>query len=189
MKQVLLLGDSIRQYYQKKVAEVLGEGYNVFGPAENCRFAAYTFNTLRHWLPEFPKPDVIHWNNGLWDTVHVYGEEVCMTSLSTYLEYLERIAKVLKSTGAKVIFATTTPCHPKREIPSDGIFADQNILEIEKYNAAACELMSKLGIEINDLFPVLRADPDSLICEDLLHPSEKGVEALAWAVAEKIRNA
>lgn len=49
--------------------------------------------------------------------------------------------------------------------------------------------MSKLGIEINDLFPVLRADPDSLICEDLLHPSEKGVEALAWAVAEKIRNA
>lgn len=117
MKQVLLLGDSIRQYYQKKVAEILGADYNVFDPAENCRFAAYTFNTLRHRLPEFPKPDVIHRNNGLWDTVHVYGEEVCMTLLSTYLEYLERIAKVLKPTGAKVIFATTTRVTQKEKFP------------------------------------------------------------------------
>ena len=68
MKEVLLLGDSIRMFYQERVKELLGEEYNVSAPEENCRFSMYTLNSLRTWLPGFPKPDIIHWNNGLWDT-------------------------------------------------------------------------------------------------------------------------
>ncbi len=189
MKQVLLLGDSIRMFYQKKVAEKLGDEYNVFGPSENCRFAAYTHNTLRHWLPTFPNPDIIHWNNGLWDAGHFYGEEECGTSIPVYLEYLERIAKILKSTGATVIFATTTPCHPKREMQTEGMQSTHKNTEIEQYNKAAIELMQKLGIEVNDLYPLINADTDTLICDDLIHPSQKGIEVLSDAVAEKIKSA
>ncbi len=189
MKQVLLLGDSIRMFYQKKVAEKLGEEYNVSGPAENCRFAAYTHNTLRHWLPTFPKPDIIHWNNGLWDVGHFYGEEECGTSLPVYLEYLERTARILKSTGAYVIFATTTPCHPKREKNTEGMLSTHKNSEIEQYNKAAVELMNRLGIEVNDLYPLIAEDTDALICEDLIHPSKKGIEVLSDAVCERIRAA
>ncbi len=184
MKQVLLLGDSIRMFYQKKVAEKLGEEYNVFGPQENCRFAAYTHNTLRHWLPTFPNPDIIHWNNGLWDTGHFYGEEENGTSLPVYLEYLERTAKILLSTGAKVFFATTTPVHPKRKVP----MGEQRNPEIEMYNKAAVELMNRLGIEVNDLYPLIAEDFDGRLCDDLIHPSEKGIDVLSDAVCAKIRS-
>lgn len=176
-------------FYQKRVAEKLGDEYNVFGPSENCRFAAYTHNTLRHWLPTFPKPDIIHWNNGLWDIGHFYGEKECGTSIPVYLEYLERIAKILLSTGAKVIFATTTPCHPKREIGAEGMLSTHRNAEIEQYNKAAVELMNRLGIEVNDLHPLLDADPDRYISSDLIHPSPEGVEILSDAVCEKIRAA
>ena len=184
MKQVLLLGDSIRMFYQKNVAEKLGEEYNVFGPSENCRFAAYTHNTLRHWLPTFPKPDIIHWNNGLCDTGHFYGEEENGTPLPIYLHYLERIAKILLSTGAKVFFATTTPVHPNRKVP----MGEQRNSEIEMYNKAAVELMNRLGIEVNDLYPLVAADFDGCLCEDLIHPSEKGKDVLSDAVCAKIRS-
>lgn len=188
MKQVLLLGDSIRMFYQKKVAEKLGEEYNVFAPEENCRFAAFTHNSLRHWLPKFPKPDIIHWNNGLWDVGHFYGEKECGTTLPVYLEYLERIAKILKSTGATVIFATTTPCHPKRELKTDGMLSIHKNSEIEQYNKAAVKLMNKLDIAVNDLYPLVAGNIDELICEDLIHPSEKGKDVLSDAVCAKIRS-
>lgn len=187
MKQVLLLGDSIRMFYGKRVSEKLGEEYNVSAPSENCRFAAYTHNSLRHWLPTFPKPDIIHWNNGLWDIGHFYGEAECGTSLPVYLEYLERIAKILLSTGAKVIFATTTPVHPKREKQTEGMLSTHRNSEIEQYNKAAVELMQRLGIEVNDLYPLIASNADDLICEDLIHPSEKGIEVLSDAICERIR--
>ena len=72
MREILLLGDSIRMACQRAIREKLGDEYNVSFPNENCRFAAYTRNSLRLWLPEFPKPDIIHWNNGLWDVARVY---------------------------------------------------------------------------------------------------------------------
>ena len=43
MKKVALLGDSIRLIgYGTKVPELLGKEYEVFQPAENCRFVKYT---------------------------------------------------------------------------------------------------------------------------------------------------
>ena len=79
MKQVLLLGDSIRMFYQERVRQLLGEDYQLSAPEENCRFAAYTLNSLRMWLPKVPKPDIIHWNNGLWDTAVLYPEDGIIT--------------------------------------------------------------------------------------------------------------
>ena len=145
MKEILLLGDSIRMFYQDRVKELLGEAYNVSGPTENGRFAAYTFNSLRMWLPTFPKPDVIHFNNGLWDTAILYAEDGCFTPLDEYIRTMERIVRQLKKTGARLIFATTTPTHPGKaewvtDMPPRHVNAD-----IERYNAAAVELMDITG--------------------------------------------
>ena len=62
--KVLLIGDSIRMFYQKEVIAQLGEEYEVFAPEENCRFSAYVLNSLRFWLNAFPNPDIIHFNAG-----------------------------------------------------------------------------------------------------------------------------
>ena len=43
MKRVVLLGDSIRLIgYGTKVPELLGDGYEVWQPEDNGRFAQYT---------------------------------------------------------------------------------------------------------------------------------------------------
>lgn len=64
MKNVVLLGDSIRMYYQEKVKELLGEDYQVFYPEENCKFSTLTLNSLKTWFLDFLKADIIHFNNG-----------------------------------------------------------------------------------------------------------------------------
>ena len=133
MKQVLLLGDSIRMFYQKNVAEKLGEEYNVFGPAENCRFAAYTHNTLRHWLPTFPKPDIIHWNNGLWDVCDLFGDG-WFTSEQEYIENMLRVADLLLARYEKVI-AVTKPEHVSRS------FFSLNLFDEVRYNSPYAEIV------------------------------------------------
>ena len=46
MKNVLLIGDSIRVGYDKSVKASLEGIANVYFPAENCRFAAFVFRHL-----------------------------------------------------------------------------------------------------------------------------------------------
>lgn len=41
MKNVLLIGDSIRMMYQSRVAQLLGYGVRVYAPDENCRYTKY----------------------------------------------------------------------------------------------------------------------------------------------------
>lgn len=189
MKEIMLLGDSIRMFYQERVRELLGEAYNVSAPAENGRFAAYTFNSLRMWLPTFPKPDVIHFNNGLWDTAILYAEDGCFTPLDEYIRTMERIVRQLKKTGARLIFATTTPTHPGKaewvtDMPPRHVNAD-----IERYNAAAVELMKREGIAINDLYHLVSDHIETYVSDDWIHPGPSGVEELAQAVASKIKEA
>ena len=158
----------------------------VSSPKENCRFAACTRNSLRFWLEEFPKPDIIHWNNGLWDIARLYGEDECFTPLERYLDDLSGILRVLKKTGAKIIFATTTPTDPRREIPQPGVPSCHFNADIERYNAAAGRLMQENGIVVNDLYNVVAGHIGEYISDDLIHPNAAGIEAIASAEAEFI---
>ena len=49
MKNVLLVGDSIRLMYQARTAELLGDGVRVFAPDENCRFTKYALWGMYSW--------------------------------------------------------------------------------------------------------------------------------------------
>lgn len=54
--------------------------------------------------------------------------------------------KRLKATGAKLIWATTTP------IPNGGVLApDRKFGDIDAYNAIATKVMKENGVAINDL--------------------------------------
>ena len=92
MKKVTLLGDSIRLIgYGKKVPEFLGENYEVFQPDDNCRYAKYTLLGIETWGEDMAGSDVIHWNNGLWDTCDRFGDGP-FSGVEEYVENMVRIA-------------------------------------------------------------------------------------------------
>jgi len=189
MKEVLLLGDSIRQITQEAVKELLGADYHVSAPAENCRFSAYTVYMLPEWLSNFPKPDVIHWNNGLWDTSIRYDEDGCFATVEEYVSNLKKILRELRKTGAKIIFATCTPTDPKRANKNPGIISRTNNADIDRYNKAAVELMQSEGITVNDLNSAIRDNiPEYIRQDDLIHPTEAGIKVLAERIASAIKN-
>ena len=59
MKQIILLGDSVRLQYQGAVGGNLADIALVSGPEENGRWSGYTLNSLRFWLPQLPAPDLV----------------------------------------------------------------------------------------------------------------------------------
>ena len=64
MKNLLLIGDSIRMGYDESVKKTLENKANVIFPEDNCRFAAYVLRHFHEYLGEIrgENIDVIHWN-------------------------------------------------------------------------------------------------------------------------------
>ena len=103
MTKVVLLGDSIRQIgYGKKVPAMLGDGYEVWQPTENCRFAQYTLRGMWDWKEHLDGADIVHWNNGLWDVCDLFGDGP-FTDKETYVATMVRVAKILQTKAKKII--------------------------------------------------------------------------------------
>ena len=64
MKNLLLLGDSIRRGYDSFVQEKLAGRMNVYFSEDNGRFAQYTLRALNNWVGELSLPEIhlVHWN-------------------------------------------------------------------------------------------------------------------------------
>ena len=178
MKKIILLGDSIRLSYGNRVRELLGEGYTVWQPEDNCRFAAYTLRMLFDYKAQLEGADVIHFNCGLWDMCDLFGDGP-FTPLEVYVEQMVRIAKILKTYAPVVIFATTTPPSPR--------MWGHDLDRVRAYNAAAMAALEPLGVLFDDLFTPVAEDIDRMISEDYLHASPYGVEILANRVADCIK--
>lgn len=167
MKNILLLGDSLRMGYQPVVAKMLEGKAIVSGPEENGRWAGYTLNSLRFWIPDLPTPDIIHWNNGLWDLGDDYNLGRPFSLPEEYESALERMVIVLNKLfpDAKIIMATT--------MPTD----DRDSADIESYNVILKRVAKNHDIEVNDLFPVLKENL-SLIGPDHIHLTDEGYDLI-----------
>jgi len=184
MKKVMLIGDSIRLGYQPKVIELLKDTANIQGPADNCRFSAYTLFNLAMWAPD-DDYDVIQWNNGQWDTCYMPDGKM-HTPLAQYLAIQERIASILLKKTRRLVFATTTPVWP--EMITSGRPRPRLNEDIIAYNHAAGALLGKLGVEINDLHALIFQDIKRYITEDMVHLTDAGYERCAKRVAAIIDN-
>lgn len=190
MRKIFLIGDSIRfgatnsPGYGVIVQERLAEQATVYAPNDNCRFAQYTLRYLHEWAGGLPKEeiDVVHWNNGHWDVLRLFGDEP-FTDIEYYGETLKRIYKRIRLLfpNAKIIFALTTSV---KEEWCGKDFSRKNS-DIERYNQKAVEVLTPLGVEINDLYSVTQDFDDSLR-SDFVHFKEEGCKILADAVIEKI---
>lgn len=184
LPKVLLLGDSQRGRYQPRVTQLLAGRAEVVGPSENCRFSLYTATRLPDWLKELGTPDVVHWNNGLWDLGDIETRGPSRFSAEDYLTNLRTILGMLRKTGARLIWATTTPVprHRPRK-PLGWLWPMEDIL---RFNAASVELMRSQNVAINDLFPLIVDDMANLLDEGMCHLSDAGVEVAARAVVAAI---
>ena len=178
MKNILLIGDSIRMGYDKAVKKSFEGIGNVVFPDDNCRFASYVLRYFHEYkaLINEGNIDAIHWNAGLWDCLRMFDEEP-HTPIDVYAYYIERICIRIKKLcpDAKVIFATST------SVISDKMedrFKRYNE-EIEKYNNIAVEKVTKYGFSVNDLYTISLNLPDEAHSDAVHYYTSMGTKALA----------
>ena len=185
LQRVLLIGDSISMGYTLGVRAGLAGRANVHRPPENCGDTARGVSSIDKWLGS-GKWDVIHFNFGLHDLKYLdaagqlappdKGKQVA--SLTEYEANLRKIVARLKQTGAKLIYATTTP------VPggSQGRVEDDAI----RYNATAVGVMQELGIAINDLHAFVKPHQAQLQRPANVHFTDEGSAQLARTVVDHL---
>ena len=176
VKQVLLLGDSRRQGYEPYVREMLEGRAQVWGPAENGRWAGYTLNSLRFWLNDFPTPDVVHWNCGLWDLGDDYHIGRPFSLPEEYESAVDRTVIVLRKLfpGVKIIMATTMPT------------TNPDTAGIRAYNDIIRRVADKYGIPVDDLFATMHDKMVTYDRGDHLHLNVEGNRMAAAQVVQAI---
>ena len=177
--KVTLLGDSIRMGYAARVIELLGDGFEVWQPGDNCRFSSYTLRGMWDWAADMEGSDIVHWNNGLWDVCNIFGDGH-FTRPEVYADTMERIADILLSRHKKVIFATTTP------VTEDN--PHNKNADIIAFNALVVPRLAARGVIINDLHGTVYPRIGTCIrTDDKIHLTEEGIELCAKQVADIIR--
>ena len=179
MKKIVLIGDSIRQIgYGTPVSNRLSNEYEIWQPADNCRFAKYTLRGLWDWQEGIKGADIIHWNNCLWDVSDLFGDGA-FTPIDEYVDIMLRLARLFKQRAATVIFATTTPVRPENPHNKNSV--------IEAYNNALVPKLMEMGVVINDLYTPLSNDVYRYISDYLIHLSEDGISLATDMVEAVIR--
>ncbi|MBQ7500998.1 MAG: SGNH/GDSL hydrolase family protein [Clostridia bacterium] len=180
-KIVTLLGDSIRLIgYGKHVPEMLGEGYEVRQPEDNCRFAAYLHRMIFDFADKIEGSDVVHYNAGLWDMNILFEDGVPFTPEEDYVKLILRITELLKRKCDKLIFALTTPVYPGNPHHSNE--------RIKRYNSLIIPELEKRGVVINDLYsPLIGNVKENIRSDDMIHLTDRAEKICAELVVEKIK--
>ncbi len=188
LPRVLLIGDSISIGYTLPVRALLKDRANVHRPSANCGDTARGLAQLDAWLGT-GKWDVIHFNFGLHDLKYLdekgqyvppeKGKQVA--PVPQYEENLRQLVKRLQKTGAKIIFATTTP------VPA-GTTGRVEHDEL-RYNEAAARVMKENGIAIDDLHALATAKQPELQLPNNVHFKPAGYDQLVAQVVASITTA
>ncbi|MEY3812927.1 MAG: hypothetical protein RL495_874 [Verrucomicrobiota bacterium] len=197
LPRVLIIGDSVSVAYTLDVRKNLAGVANVHRIAANggsTRTALGDYGLIR-WIKPGEKWDVIHFNEGLHDLSYRFpddrdkndkGEYASPTnggspnvSLEQYEKNLRLIVARLKQTGAKLIFASTTP------VPESD--AAKYVKDSElPYNVVAKKVMTEEGVTWNDLWAAVKPKQDQLQGKRNVHFMASGSTLLAKQVAEAI---
>lgn len=166
LPRVLLIGDSISRGYTVPVRRALAGKVNVHRAPANCGSTVLALQKLPVWL-EDGKWDLIHFNFGIHDR---------NTKPEVYAKNLGRIIVALQATGAKLVWATTTPVPDDSDLYAAGCS--------ERVNAIATPIMRKHKIAIDDLYSVIKPKVSELQNPRDCHFKPKGYEVLGSAVAK-----
>ncbi len=182
LPRVLIIGDSISIGYTPRVRKILNGRANVHRPKTNCKWSAFGDQKINEWIGN-EKWDLIHFNFGLWDW-YGWSQEIKATPRS-YSKSLDNIVQNLKKSGAKLVFAMTTPpcIGPEKNA---GIKISK--ARAKQFNQAALRVMKKHGVMVNDLYALIENEQKRYqLGENDVHYNESGRDLLAAQVATFIK--
>ena len=170
LPRVLLIGDSVSRAYTQTVRKELAGFANVHRAPANCGPTSTGLKRIDVWL-----------GNGKWDVIHFnFGIHDRATPLADYATRLEQLVERMQQTGAKLVWASTTP------IPD---VADKYTAEsIIERNAAAAEVMQRHAVAIDDLFTAIMPRLAELQNPSDVHFTGPGNEFLGEQVASFLKS-
>ena len=171
LPRVLLVGDSICQGYQGKVAAKLDGKANVtYWASSHCVTSASYLPLLTIYLEE-AKYDVVHFNNGL---------HSCGTPVADYEKSYRAALQLIKAKQpkAKLVWASSTPLNTENAAMAE---------KVVQLNEAARRAADVVGdISENDLFALMNPLERSAYWVDTHHYSNAGYELIASQVVERV---
>ena len=148
--QVLIIGDSISLGYTPLVIDLMKNRAHVIHCPGNAKHTWNGMVWLDKWLGS-THWDVIQFNHGLHDLAKK-PDGSYLSDEGQYKKNLEYIISRLKLTGARLIWATTTP------VPNDGSRGRKKGAS-KRYNGWAAEVLkSHPEIRVTDLYAVAMSD-------------------------------
>jgi lysophospholipase L1-like esterase len=187
LPRVLIVGDSVSMGYTGPTQKLLAgkadvQRAQVNGAPTNCGPTKNGLTSLQKWLGD-GRWDVIHFNFGLHDA-KLPPEGVGHAPLDVYEKNLRTLVTQMRATGAKLIWATTTP------VPDGGILSPtRRFGSIDAYNAVAKKVMDENGVAIDDLNGAIAPHVAKLQIPHDVHFSAAGSQLLAEHVAAAIERA
>ncbi len=172
LPRVLLIGDSVSRGYTQAVRKLLKGKVNVHRAPENCGPTANGLKKIETWLGD-GKWDAIHFNFGIHDRA---------TPGADYTQRLEQLVERMGKTGAKLVWASTTP------IPDD-LPKKQTAASIVEHNELAATVMKKRGVAVDDLFTAITPHLATLQNPNDVHFNAEGYEFLGKEVARSLETA
>ena len=166
LPRVLLIGDSVSRGYTQAARKALAGKANVHRAPANCGPTAPGVSKIDVWLGD-GKWDVIHFNFGIHDR---------NTPIADYSQRLEQLVERMKQTGAKLVWASTTPIP---DMPDKKYSA----ASIVQRNQAAAAIMQKHGVADRRSVRRHHAAPAEMQNPNDVHFNAKGYEFLGQQVA------
>lgn len=183
--RVSLIGDSIRMNAEPFVRDRLPQRFRLTSPSVNCESSHTVAERIGDWAPrgEF---DLVHINCGLHDIRYDPGRNCPVSSPEEYEANLRKIFVHLATSGAAVVWATSTPIdevmHNKSK-PSRRYRSD--LLE---YNRLSVSLAQGFGFAIHDLYALLSQAPlENLLLADGVHFNRTGNALIGQHIADAIQ--
>jgi acyl-CoA thioesterase-1 len=180
LPRVLLIGDSISMGYTQPVRDLLKDKANVHripangGPTKNGVANIDKWLGDGHW-------DVIHFNWGIHD-LKFMPDGKRQVEPDDYEKNLRTLVAKLKATGAKLIWATTTP------IPDGELNPPRSFGKVPEYNEIAKRVMSENGVMIDDLNGAITPHLAEMQNPKDVHYKPEGYALLAKQVAASIES-
>jgi hypothetical protein len=177
LPRVLLIGDSISEGYTLPVRSLLRGQANVHRIPENAGPTTNGLAKLRGWLGA-GRWDVVHFNWGLHD-LKIMSDGERQVGLPAYAANLRELVRELKATGARLIWATTTP------VPSEEakLKVKRRSADVPLYNAAAATVMAEYRVCVNDLYGLALPQLAAIQYPADVHYHTNGSQVLAQQVA------
>lgn len=191
LPRVLILGDSISIGYTPFVQQLLNGEVVVLRPEGNCAGTTHGVQHVDEWLRiDSGHWDLIWFNFGLHDIKRVVAAtgknsndpaDPRQAEPDVYERQLRAIVQKLEATGARLVFATTTP------VPEGGVKPHREVGDPARYNTIARQVMAEHGIAVCDLHAAANAQLREIQPKVDVHFSKEGSALLGREVAARIR--